>query len=252
MSDTVQGEGEAQDLGVWGWIKSIVSWFVLLLLLAILALTIVVPRLTGSTPYTVLTGSMRPTYPPGTLIVVKPQDPTTLGVGDAITFQKESGNPEVVTHRIIESRQNSKGERTFVTQGDANPSRDQNPVVMEQVRGKVWYSVPYLGYVNNVITGKQRATMITVVVGGLFLYAGWMFVGAFRDRSRGGDGEPGSDRTENADTAGGPVSPGGSTNLATADTVQFAAPRVAPSPQQRFLDADTVVIPRIDAHHRAP
>ena len=46
--------------------------------MAVLALTIVIPRLTGSTPYTVLTGSMVPTYPPGTLIVVKPEDPAAL------------------------------------------------------------------------------------------------------------------------------------------------------------------------------
>lgn len=182
MSHAVQDAD--QDTSAWGWVKSIVSWLLLLVLLAILALTIVIPRLTGSTPYTVLTGSMRPTYPPGTLIVVKPHDPATLSAGDAITFQKESGEPEVVTHRIIMTRQNSQGERTFVTQGDANPSPDQNPVVPEQVRGKVWYSVPYLGYVNNVITGKQRAMMITIVVGGLLAYAGYMFVGAIRDRSR--------------------------------------------------------------------
>ncbi|MGW4477600.1 signal peptidase I [Rhodococcus triatomae] len=214
MSDPVQDD--TPDLGVWGWVKSIVSWLVLLAVLAILALTIVVPRLTGSTPYTVLTGSMRPTYPPGTLIVVKPQDPETLGVGDAITFQKESGDPEVVTHRIIESRQNSTGVRTFVTQGDANPSRDQNPVVVEQIRGKVWYSVPYLGYVNNVVTGQQRAVMVSVVVGGLFLYAGAMFVGAYRDRSRRKD-DPGAGASQDG---------------------RFPAD-----------DADTVVIPRIDGHH---
>ncbi|AQA23727.1 signal peptidase I [Rhodococcus sp. MTM3W5.2] len=172
------------DTSAWGWVKSIVSWLLLLVLVAILALTIVIPRLTGSTPYTVLTGSMVPTYPPGTLIVVKPQDPAALIAGDAITFQKESGKPEVVTHRITMVRKNSQGETTFVTQGDANPSPDTNPVVPEQVRGKVWYSVPYMGYVNSLITGKQRALMITVVVGGLFLYAGWMFVGAFRERSR--------------------------------------------------------------------
>ncbi|WP_027503339.1 signal peptidase I [Rhodococcus sp. UNC363MFTsu5.1] len=193
MSHAVQVE--EQDTSVWGWVKSIVSWLLLLVLVAILALTIVIPRLTGSTPYTVLTGSMVPTYPPGTLIVVKPQDPAALTAGDAITFQKESGNPEVVTHRIIMVRQNSQGEITYVTQGDANPSPDTNPVVPEQVRGKVWYSVPYMGYVNSVITGQQRAMMITIVVGGLFCYAGYMFVGAFRDRKNKSD-DPAADGSD--------------------------------------------------------
>ncbi|RVW05625.1 signal peptidase I [Rhodococcus xishaensis] len=182
MSDAVQGV--ESDTGVWGWVKSIVSWLVLLALVGILALTIVIPRIAGATPFTVLTGSMVPTYPPGTLIVVKPEDPVALEAGDVITFQKESGNPEVVTHRIVMVRQNSQGERTFVTQGDANPVRDTNPVVPEQVRGKVWYSVPYMGHVNTLITGQQRELMVTVVVGALLIYAGSMFIGAARDRSR--------------------------------------------------------------------
>uniref|UniRef100_UPI000A94A827 signal peptidase I n=1 Tax=Rhodococcus marinonascens TaxID=38311 RepID=UPI000A94A827 len=182
--DTVGQDASGEDTSAWGWVKSIVSWLLLLVLVAILALTIVIPRIAGATPYTVLTGSMVPTYPPGTLIVVKPEDSPALTAGDAITFQMESGNPEVVTHRIIMVRKNSQGETTYVTQGDANPSPDANPVVPEQVRGKVWYSVPYMGYVNSLITGQQRTLMVTVVFVGLLGYAGFMFVGAGRDRTR--------------------------------------------------------------------
>ncbi len=185
--------GEDSDLGVWGWVKSIVSWLVLLAVLAILALTIIIPRLTGATPYTVLTGSMEPTYPPGTLIVVKQEDPAALKAGDVITFQKESGKLAVVTHRIIEIRENARGEKSFVTQGDANPSRDMDPVVPEQIRGKLWYAVPYMGYVNSVVTGEQRSIMIIVVVGGLIAYAGWMFIGGLKDRKNKGKDEESAD-----------------------------------------------------------
>ena len=187
MGETASAEDK--DLGVWGWVKSIVSWLVLLAVLAILALTIVIPRLTGATPYTVLTGSMEPTYPPGTLIVVKQEDPAALKAGDVITFQRESGKLAVVTHRIIEIRENVRGEKTFVTQGDANPSRDADPVVPEQIRGKLWYAVPYMGYVNSVISGDQRSIMIIVVVGGLIAYAGWMFIGGLKDRKKKGKDE---------------------------------------------------------------
>lgn len=241
MSDTVADKG--QDLGVWGWVKSIVSWLVLLAVLAILALTIVIPRLTGATPYTVLTGSMEPNYPPGTLIVVKPEDPAALQAGDVITFQKESGKLDVVTHRIIEVRENARGEKSFVTQGDANPSRDMNPVVPEQIRGKLWYSVPFMGYVNSVVTGQQRSIMIVVVVGGLLAYAGWMFVSGFRDRSRKGKGE--DDSTEDTpieDTSG-------SAAAAAPPMPQYPpAPSVRPAPVRHgspAADADTVVMPRI-------
>ncbi|SDD14878.1 signal peptidase I [Rhodococcus tukisamuensis] len=279
MSDTVSGEG--QDLGVWGWVKSIVSWLVLLAVLAILALTIVIPRLTGATPYTVLTGSMEPNYPPGTLIVVKPEDPAALQAGDVITFQKESGKLDVVTHRIIEVRENARGEKSFVTQGDANPSRDMNPVVPEQIRGKLWYSVPFMGYVNSVVTGQQRSIMIVVVVGGLLAYAGWMFVSGFRDRSRKGKDEGEDDPADaTPEAAAGPVQPTPpypqaplgrpapvrhGAPVTEADTIVM--PRIGgghgahrppvptaipPAGRRGFVEADTVVIPRIDGHHRAP
>ncbi|MBM4524455.1 signal peptidase I [Rhodococcus hoagii] len=168
----------------WWWVRSVVSWLLLVAMVGILALTIAIPRLTGSTPYTVLTSSMEPTYPPGTLIVVKPQDADSLRVGDAITFQWESGKPDVVTHRIIAVQRTAKGELRFTTQGDANSSPDPRPVVPEQVRGKVWYAVPYVGYVNNFISGKQRSALLVVVVGGLLIYAVSMFVSSGREKAR--------------------------------------------------------------------
>ncbi|WP_305094042.1 signal peptidase I [Prescottella sp. R16] len=168
----------------WWWVKSVVSWVLLIAMVGFLAATIVVPRLTGSTPYTVLTGSMEPTYPPGTLVVVEPVDAGTLGVGDVVTFQWESGKVDVVTHRITAVQYSAKGELRFTTQGDANPAPDERPVVPEQVRGKVWYAVPYVGYVNNIISGQQRSTLLMVVVGGLVIYAVTMFVGSGQDKRR--------------------------------------------------------------------
>lgn len=182
MSTTA--EPDDQPTTIWWWVKSVVSWLLLIVVVGILALTIVIPRITGSTPFTVLTGSMEPTYPPGTLVVVKPTNTGSLAVGDAITYQWESGKTDVVTHRIVSVQYSAKGELRFTTQGDANPVPDERPVVPEQVRGKVWYSVPYVGYVNNFITGKQRSALLVVVVGGLLVYAVSMFVSSGRDKRR--------------------------------------------------------------------
>jgi signal peptidase len=147
----------------------------LLALVALIAvMAIVLPAATGSVPMTILTGSMTPTYPPGTLIVVQPVDPATLRIGDPITYQIQSGKPAVVTHRIIAVTSSSDGSRTFTTQGDANSAADENPVLPVQVRGKVWYSIPYLGWVNTVVNGESRAWLIPVIAGALLLYAGYM------------------------------------------------------------------------------
>lgn len=137
-------------------------------------LAIVVPAATGSTPMTVLTGSMSPAYPPGTLIIVKPLDAHDIRIGDAITYQLESGKPVVVTHRVVAITTGSDGRILFTTQGDANNTADAARVIPEQVRGKVWYSIPYLGYVNSVVNGEARSWLTPLIAGGLFLYVGYL------------------------------------------------------------------------------
>jgi signal peptidase len=53
-----------------------------------------------------------------------------------------------------------------------------------QIRGAVWYSVPYVGWINNVVNGDLRAVVIPIVAGLLFLYAGWSIVANHIDRRR--------------------------------------------------------------------
>lgn len=137
-------------------------------------LVIVVPAATGSTPMTVLTGSMEPTYPPGTLVIVKPLDAQDIRIGDAITYQIESGRDAVVTHRVIAISQSTDGGVRFTTKGDANGAADAAEVEPVQIRGKIWYSVPWIGYVNNLLSGEARVWLIPALAIGLFLYAGYM------------------------------------------------------------------------------
>ena len=167
-----------------GWVSRVAAWLIILGVAAVLALAVLVPRLAGATPYTVLTGSMRPLYPPGTLVVVRKVDPDAVGIGDVVTYQRESGDPEVVTHRVVAVSTNLRGETTFTTQGAANDAPDETPVRPVQVRGRLWYSVPYLGYVNNVLTGQQRQLAVYLVAGGLMVYAAVMLGGSLRDRLR--------------------------------------------------------------------
>lgn len=138
-------------------------------------LVIVVPAATGSTPMTVLTSSMEPTYPPGTLVIVKPIEPQQIRIGDAITYQLKSNEAPVVTHRVMSITSSSNGGTSFITKGDNNGAPDAAPVIPEQVRGKVWYSVPWIGYLNNLVGGELRGWVVPVVAIGLFLYAGYMF-----------------------------------------------------------------------------
>ncbi|MFC0316353.1 signal peptidase I [Gordonia phosphorivorans] len=166
------------------WVKNILSWTLLAAAVALLAALVVVPRLTGSTAYTVLTGSMEPTYPPGTLIVVKPTAGDQLEAGDVITFQPESGNPSVTTHRIVSIVYDASGVRRFITKGDANNTADAVQLVEEQIRGRLWYSVPYVGRINSLISGSSRSILVVLIAGGLGAYALWMWYSSYRDRGK--------------------------------------------------------------------
>lgn len=166
------------------WVRTIVSWLVLFACALILLALVVIPRVSGAQAYTVLTGSMEPALAPGALVVVKPVPTSELRAGDVITFQPYSGNPSVVTHRIIGIYYDMSGQQRIYTQGDANNVADDWALVPEQVRGKLWYSVPQLGRVNLLLTGDSRVLAITAVAGGLIVYAAWMFGSGLRDRTK--------------------------------------------------------------------
>jgi signal peptidase len=164
------------------WFGQLLAWLVMLSITAVLGAAVLVPRVSGATPYTVLTGSMEPGYPPGTLVVVRPTSFDKLRVGDIITYQIESGEPEVATHRIVDFTFNLAGDRRAITQGDANSIPDREPVRDVQVRGRLWYSVAYLGYVNNLVTGRQRQQVLVATVTFLVLYSAYMFASAGKEQ----------------------------------------------------------------------
>jgi signal peptidase I len=138
---------------------------------------IAVPFVTGSQTYSVLTNSMAPKYPPGTFLVVKPVEFDQLQVGDVVTFQIESGRPDVITHRITGFTANQDGERLLITQGDNNDFADPEPVMEVQVRGKLFYAVPYVGWVANSLGNASRSSVVTVLAIALILWGAFTMVG---------------------------------------------------------------------------
>ena len=151
---------------------------------AALVVGVLVPRLAGATPYAVLTGSMAPAMPVGSLVVVRPSDHVV--VGDVITFQLRSGEPEVVTHRVVGLGTTTQGERRYTTQGDANPIPDSARVAPVQVRGVAWYHVPLLGYASQWLGGPRQWAAI-VVAAALLGYALWQVVKARGERRARGE-----------------------------------------------------------------
>lgn len=159
MAPKVRTRGALHSIGSW-------SAYVVLLLAALSALiVIVVPMATGSQTYTVLTSSMAPKYAPGTFMVVKPAAFDTLRVGDVITYQIESGKPAVISHRITAVGSTQTGERVFTTKGDNNSLEDAAPVQEVQIKGKLLYAVPYVGFAAHAV-GEQRGKLLPLIAVG--------------------------------------------------------------------------------------
>lgn len=154
----------------------------LVVLVGIGVAAIVVPALTGSVALTVRSSSMEPALPPGTLVVVRPTELGGIEPGMVLTYQIKSGEPTLVTHRVTQRMLLADGSPVFITKGDANPRPDLDPVKPVQIRGTVWYAIPYLGWVANLLTGELRTVLVSALVGGLLIYASWMFLSAVRDR----------------------------------------------------------------------
>jgi signal peptidase len=169
---------------VLGWAGQVFAWLVILAVTAVLAVAVLVPRLGGATPYTILTSSMEPGMPPGTLVVARPVDPSEISVGTVITYQLESGRPTVVTHRVVAVGVDSTGELRFTTQGDANSTTDAATVRPVQVRGERWYAVPQLGRLNTLLNGHERQLLVYAAAALLLGYAGWQFLAALLTRLR--------------------------------------------------------------------
>ena len=104
------------------------------------------PRIFGYSAFRVLTGSMEPTIPVDSLIIVKEASPEELQEGDVISFFSRDPSllGEVNTHRIV-SIHEEDGALTFETKGDANNVNDRYLTREGDLVGKVIYSSLTLG-----------------------------------------------------------------------------------------------------------
>jgi signal peptidase len=92
----------------------------------------------------VQTASMEPGYPVDSLLIAESIDPSDVRAGMAITYLDPGGRDRLVTHRVVRVEQTG-GELSFITRGDANVADDPFPVPAANVRSRVRWHVPFLG-----------------------------------------------------------------------------------------------------------
>lgn len=147
-------------------IANVAASITVVAIVGVAGLLVVVPKATGGSALTVLTSSMTPTIPAGSVVVVRPVAYDSVRIGDVLTFQRTPESPALVTHRVTEIRPTTRP-RSLITQGDANEGAD-DPVAEGAIRGRVWFHVPYLGYAKN-FAATPRGMLAFVAVPLLFL-----------------------------------------------------------------------------------
>ena len=138
------------------------SWIVIAVIVMYMA--IAAPLIMGFRPVVVLTGSMQPTFPVGSIVYYHKCAFEDLQEGDPITFKAEDA---LVTHRITTVNGIS---RTVVTKGDNNPTEDPAPVEENQIVGKTTkFAIPFAGYF--VTYGKKPVAIAVMAAILLINYA---------------------------------------------------------------------------------
>ena len=142
------------------------NMIVLDIVIAVLAVCLVAAigaRLAGVQAFSVLTGSMEPNIPQGSLVVTVPCEINDVHEGDVVSFVLNE-QLDVVTHRVVSV---DRQEGMVTTRGDANNANDA-PSLWGNVVGKVVFTVPGVGYAMmwlNSTSGRIIAlTAVAVVV----------------------------------------------------------------------------------------
>lgn len=90
----------------------------------------------------VVSESMEPVLHRGDLLFVTAEN--QYNVRDVVIYQ-DPRIPYTIVHRII-STQEQDGKTYFTIKGDNNPVPDPYPVASSEVKGKVQFAIPLLGY----------------------------------------------------------------------------------------------------------
>lgn len=141
---------------------------ILVAIVVIMAILLVGVRVIGLNVYTVLSGSMEPTYHTGSLIYVKKVDYKELKAQDVITFMLDEDT--IATHRIVEvvPDENDPSVIRYRTKGDANDAVDGSLVHYKNVIGSPVFSIPKLGYLANYIQ-KPPGMYVAISAGAILM-----------------------------------------------------------------------------------
>lgn len=151
---------------------------------ALLVLWVLVPVAFGWQAAVVVTGSMEPGLPAGSVILAAPPSAETLRPGVIVLADFPGRSGELLSHRIVRSETDG-----IVTKGDANLTEDSDPIPASSVQGVVRLVVPVVGQV--AMWWEAGAYWHLGAAAGVVLLSSAVVLG---DRARSRVGRPGPGR----------------------------------------------------------
>ncbi len=166
---------------------------IILLAVILSALPLAVPKILGYEIFSIVSGSMEPTLPVGSVVYVEHCAVSEVRPGEIIAFRDDD---TVVTHRVIETRPQ---EGAFITKGDANESTDIQPTPYWELIGRVKMCIPILGKLLALYSSREgKIVLVFFAMSGLLfrMIASRMKAQLERDRAKKAARERGSGKDE--------------------------------------------------------
>ena len=144
----------------------------------------------GAKGYSVASDSMNPNLSKGDVVFVKETPFEELKTGDIVTVEFKVKDGTTYTHRIVSIDYDKK---EIFTAGDATGLTDQESATADQIKGRVWFSLPLLGHLSLMLTNTNYAAVIAILV--LVIMAIGFVAGKFyKNKTRGDKNEHGEEK----------------------------------------------------------
>ena len=149
--------------------SSLIEWIIIIVLFLLIILVGVQKfsnrgNFFGYRIYTIISGSMIPTYDVGDTLLIKEMTSDNIEIGDAVTYLGEGGeyNGKIITHEVIDIELDENGKYLFHTKGKANNIED--PIVsQDQVLGKVIHKFFFLTILGKITTSLPLLFICVII-----------------------------------------------------------------------------------------
>ena len=151
----------------------------------------VLPHLGVYRTLTVLSASMKPTFSPGDIVVVRPEPIQKLRVGQVISYAVPVGAHQVETHRVVAILR-GQGTTTPVIQTKGDNTTVVDPWTAQLNGSTVWRLeavVPKVGYAINLMRDRTFHLFSVILIPGLLAMFALARLWGVGSRRRSGDAQ---------------------------------------------------------------